>query len=676
MKHLILIFFLFAMKLSATPLSLDSQQGINWQCSIDRRIWQACTVPGNVPDKIRASGFFWLKTRFSYPPDRNHQQLSIRLGKISDKDITYLNGVEIGRTGHFNHAKPEAYDKIRLYTIPSGLLKARTNQLEIQVKSYFSYEGGILQDKVEIGATTLLQQQLSRQQFAKLYIYVVYATGGLYFLFLFFSRKKDKEYLYFALLTFCLSLYQFFRTQLKYSTGIDLLYLKKAEYLVLFYIIPFYSNFIREFLGYAGGISYRLLNGFFVILGALALFAYRIDELDFVNKYLVQPAWIPYVVISIYFLIQKMRQNHRDAAIIFTGMLFVLVATILDISSDRGLFLLPRTAPYGFAFFILSMAFVLAKKYTNLNQEVEELNANLEKKVEKRTRELKKALIEVTGLKNQQDADYFLTSALLKPLMSDENNNPSVKTELFSRQKKSFLFRDKQCELGGDISITSTLKLNGKTHTVFLNADAMGKSMQGAGGALVMGVVFHSILSRNLSSPNLTAEQWLKQVFLELQKTFESFQGTMYISCILGLVEQFSGQLYFINADHPMLVLYRQQQAKFIEKEIYLNKIGTPMNEQLYKCQTYPLKKGDILFIGSDGKDDLCMGYQAGRRIINHDETLFLQSVIAGNGECQQVVEKIMENGSLTDDISLLRLEYLGMAIEATALPTQQLVAV
>ena len=53
----------------------------------------------------------------------------------------------------------------------------------------------------------------------------------------------------------------------------------------------------------------------------------------------------------------------------------------------------------------------------------------------------------------------------------------------------------------------------------------MGKSIQGAGGALALGVVFKSILSRNKilsGEENIFPERWLKQSYQELQSIFES----------------------------------------------------------------------------------------------------------------------------------------------------------
>ncbi|MEM7181431.1 MAG: PP2C family protein-serine/threonine phosphatase, partial [Spirochaetota bacterium] len=262
----------------------------------------------------------------------------------------------------------------------------------------------------------------------------------------------------------------------------------------------------------------------------------------------------------------------------------------------------------------------------------------------------------------QQDADYFLTSILLTPLTSNQNKSETVQTNFYSKQKKSFIFHNRQYEIGGDISITANAKFLGKDYTVFLNADAMGKSIQGAGGALVLGVVFNSILTRQVERVTVgeSPRKWLKKVFVELQRVFESFGGSMYISCIIGLVENESGQVVFFNADHPRMVLLRQGKARFLESKIYLNKLGMPDNEDLYKTQSFYLSPGDVLFLGSDGKDDLCLREENGRRVINDDENLFLQSVERGKGDTEAIVADCLQQGTLTDDMTLVRIEFQG----------------
>lgn len=132
-------------------------------------------------------------------------------------------------------------------------------------------------------------------------------------------------------------------------------------------------------------------------------------------------------------------------------------------------------------------------------KELQDYAEHLATKVRLRTEELSEKIEEFQRLKIQQDGDYFLTSLLAKPLNYNANKSTRISTQLLLRQKKQFEFRGKRADLGGDVCITGNLRLgipsDYKRYVFAMNGDAMGKSMQGAGGALVMGVVVNSILA-------------------------------------------------------------------------------------------------------------------------------------------------------------------------------------
>jgi|GEM_PF-2889146 len=294
---------------------------------------------------------------------------------------------------------------------------------------------------------------------------------------------------------------------------------------------------------------------------------------------------------------------------------------------------------------------------------IKDYQANLEQKIDERTRELQESLGNVRALKGQQDGDYFLTSLLLKPLTGNYANNRQMKVSIFIRQKKSFEFKTKTNEIGGDICLAHSIRLRGRDYTLFLNGDAMGKSMQGAGGSLVLGAVMQSIVERTKLSPKeqvLYPERWLKAVFLELQKTFESFDGSMLISVIIGLADERSGFVYFINAEHPWSAILRNEKAFFIENDLTLRKLGTLGVNMGIKVQTYEMQPGDQFVIGSDGRDDLVLGIgDDGNRIINEDENMFLRLLESGGGNLEDVYHACKKTGEITDDFSLISLTYL-----------------
>lgn len=293
---------------------------------------------------------------------------------------------------------------------------------------------------------------------------------------------------------------------------------------------------------------------------------------------------------------------------------------------------------------------------------LQEYAEDLEVKVEKRTEELTTTLGQVQELKKQQDGDYFLTSLLIKPLATNHAKSDTVQVDFLLEQKKKFQFRKWDSEIGGDICMANSIKLRGRPYTVFLNADAMGKSIQGAGGALVLGSVFESIVERTVlveSMQEYSPERWLKNAFIELHKVFESFEGSMLISLITGLVDDVTGLLYYINAEHPWTVLYRGGKARFIEEELMLRKLGTQGMEGGVSVQIFQLEPADVLIAGSDGRDDILIGTREdGERIINEDEHAFLKHVEISQGSLQSIYRSLEKVGELTDDLSLVRVSY------------------
>ncbi|MCX7998386.1 MAG: SpoIIE family protein phosphatase, partial [Leptospiraceae bacterium] len=103
-----------------------------------------------------------------------------------------------------------------------------------------------------------------------------------------------------------------------------------------------------------------------------------------------------------------------------------------------------------------------------------------------------------------------------------------------------------------------------------------------------------------------------------------------------------------------------------------LRKIGMTGLDGSLNVKTYQLHRGDILILGSDGRDDILLNYsESGQRVINEDETLFLRHVEKGKGDLEKITQVIQETGELTDDYTLLKITYLGEE-EATDVYSQE----
>lgn len=301
-------------------------------------------------------------------------------------------------------------------------------------------------------------------------------------------------------------------------------------------------------------------------------------------------------------------------------------------------------------------------KLKDMYAEIINLNEGLEEKVTLRTNELKQSLQDISNLKIHQDGDYFLTYQLLNPLAIKDVDSNRLEVDHLVRQKKVFEYKNQRYDIGGDINISHSITLQNRKFLLFTNADAMGKSMQGAGGALVFGAVFQSIVQRTKTDPGYQAfgpEDWLKYNLQEMHMIFEAFDGTMLVSLTMGLLEEETGKLYFLNAEHPSIVLYRNGKAEYLQADVSYRKLGTLGAMPIHNTKEVQLQSGDVLIVGSDGKDDILCIDSSGKWEVNSDEQVFLRIVEATQGNLQAIIKQIESLGQIIDDISLIRITLL-----------------
>ncbi len=308
---------------------------------------------------------------------------------------------------------------------------------------------------------------------------------------------------------------------------------------------------------------------------------------------------------------------------------------------------------------------ILTKNFNNMVKEIKEYSLHLEDLVAKRTKELQESLEIIQKLKTLQDGDYFLMSLLIDPLIKNLNKSEVIKTDIFIKQKKEFEFKGKKREIGGDLCITGNLRFRNKSQEIerwvfFFNGDAMGKSSQGAGGVLVMGALLNAILARSAAKDRILEIeplQWLQAICFEIQKIFLKFDGHMLFSGAMGILSENTGQMYYANFEHPKTILLRNQKASFIEEspDLINYKFGFPIANKL-KIISFFLQPNDILILGSDGREDIILN---DTNEMNRDENYILPIVEESKGDLEKIYNFILQKGSLTDDISLLKVHFI-----------------
>ena len=93
----------------------------------DTADWSTMETPALWEDEYLPNydGVVWFRKTFDAPSSWVNQELSLHLGMIDDADVTWVNGVEVGRTSQYNRK--------REYTVPSSAVRAGKNVIAVRV---------------------------------------------------------------------------------------------------------------------------------------------------------------------------------------------------------------------------------------------------------------------------------------------------------------------------------------------------------------------------------------------------------------------------------------------------------------------------------------------------------------------------------------------------------------
>ena len=387
----------FSIASLATVASLGTDAGGRWKIlpadfaepGADAPTGRAVQTPGDLflqgfalDQQTGGDRSVWYRLEFELGtrPDR---PMALRLGQISDRDRTYMNGVLIGETGRWDAARAQAYDRVRIYEIPASFLRAGRNVLDVQVQAYFAGEYGIYRARIELGPTGAIWQDYYLENTYQAFALIAYLTFALYFLLFFLRRRSDRENLLFALFLFSLVAYSFLATQFKYILGYELYTLKKIQTTSLFASVPLFYLFVRSYYDLPQSIArYWDRAAYLVHLVPLVgigivLYSESTEVWQETIDSLVQPGWLPYVGGVLFILVRQAVHGNRDAWIMLCSAVLLVIALVLDVLSGRAFINLPPLLTYGFVLFVISMALVLANRFVRLHDETEDLNQRL-----------------------------------------------------------------------------------------------------------------------------------------------------------------------------------------------------------------------------------------------------------------------------------------------------------
>ncbi|WP_367899033.1 SpoIIE family protein phosphatase [Leptospira sp. WS58.C1] len=574
--------------------------------------------------------------------------IALLLGKTSEGTKVFWNGILLTERSEENKQFNFSYDKKKIYKIHQAKTE---NRLEILVSEYFENELGILEVVPNIGNLKVVLRKHYTFQIYYLILISTFLILGIYLVFLSIQEKKLGTHFNFGIFLILFFQFSFFGSEWKYELDWDFLVCKKVEYISLSFLFPFFTFFFSDF---CRGRHYPFefpLALWSVFLSFLFGYCSSPLELDQLNRSLLQPSWILYIWII--FKNLRARSVHQDGAGFWGAVCILVVSILLDIASARAWITFPRSSEYSILGFLLFCSFRISNRFVEMKKELQSWNVKLQEEVKVKTKELLESLTYVSSLKEKQDGDYFLMSSILQSCFKSKIEIfGDFKIETLVSQFKTFEFKSKPGEIGGDIVCLEEIRIGTRTFLAILNADAMGKSLQGATGALLAYSMFKSHIEVS-SSGYYTPETWIVSLYEKIHRLFQIFDGNLFATGILALLDSENSCIFFLNAQHPPSILLRNNISGCIEKETSY-KMGIPFVKEIPKVYCISLKENDSLIFGSDGREDLRL--KTGTKEIRSFSEPFLLEVSKTKADLSLLKTKMNVYGDYMDDLSLVRI--------------------
>ncbi|MCX8123265.1 MAG: SpoIIE family protein phosphatase [Spirochaetes bacterium] len=610
-------------------------------------------------------GYIWVRRDFEIYNNFSHKSLmGLLIERLMIADETYCNGQLIGSSGKFPPNFFSEWNKVRLYTIPTGLLQKEKNT--ILIKIYVNNEGSIA-GKTLIGSFNQLEREYNYLDFLNSRInaiisFLFFLVGCYYFL-MFILRKKDKENLYFGLtcIVFSFYLFNFFITRIPGFTYelIPYLLFQKVIFILVFVIAYLLTQFLAKYLDIPQNkyLHYLLIAA--TIIPSLLLFWPSSYASFLTIRYKILILFLPiFVIYGIAITLISLFKHKKEAYILLLGSIPFYFCVFWDLivhnllKLDDAIYLMG----FGFPSFLISIAVVLAVQTVQYHNEVEELNVSLEKKVEERTQqlfeanqELKLALAQIREQQEIARKDMLMAVNVQRSIIPQKP--PVVENYDIG------LFSMPMSGVSGDFY---DFYVN---NSVLLGLGLFDVSGHGISSGLLT-IVSKSIIYRNfMNYCDVHLGKVMENINNELIKEFDKVDN--YVTGILLRFD--NDKVEYVNAAHADLLLRRNNSNSITvcvhkEKDIKGMFLGIEGMKSVFLPLQFTIKQNDVLLLYTD-----CLIEQKNSNAeefgIERVKEAFLN---ARGNSAQQICDEIIDafnqfkgDMDLTDDLTVIVLRKM-----------------
>jgi adenylate cyclase len=339
--------------------------------SMPNGLWQNIRIDNHL---LPAYGYATYRLRLAL--GTGGKELALKLPEAFSACRLFVNGEELYAAGTVGTS---ALDSASYYQTGVVRFAPREgdNEILIQVSNYGERRGGI-DRRIYIGTVKTVSDGYSRSLALDLFVFGTLLTMGIYHLFLFWNRRKDRSLLWFGL--FCLIIAG--RTLLYGERFLYMLFsampwrfFNAADHLSFYLGIPIFVEFIR--LIFWEHISVRIIRiyqGLGVFFSLFLFFPPAVFNTTVVFYEMISGLTGIYLLsVIIYAFIR----NRRDALITVIGVFVFAVSAVNEILYNMGIVQTFNTLSLGLLFFLFSQSVLLAFRFSKAFSDSEHLSAQL-----------------------------------------------------------------------------------------------------------------------------------------------------------------------------------------------------------------------------------------------------------------------------------------------------------
>lgn len=430
--------------------------------------WDRIVLPGSFMSYVmektgRAHGMLWIRTALDFDARLPRESIGLIMGRIGDADRTYFNGNMIGSLAGFPPGGQFMWNQPRHYLVPEGIIRYGAKNIIAVRISYVALDrvaGTLALTNLEDWNRDRIVQNLMVTAPLYLLIGAGFAYGLIFILFA-FKRKNRGEYVMF-ILQFIPGLYIIMETCNAVQISFDIVMRAKLFGFMWNLLVLVHLMFLHRIYDLKRRKMEIFLIAVFLVNTLIIILIKDISQRQFGLIVLFILTSLALYNISIH--LQQFVKGNPYAKLLFILGITLALGAAHDGLAMSPLFLGPTLNFFGYTFqypifpyaamaMFIGAGLIVVYRFLKMTTEVEDLNRNLEVKVEERTRELEKSL---NDLSNAIEASF-----IQQRLKHAKSNEAAISPKTEEKLKQAIIYiNNNYCENFSREGLAASLDIN------------------------------------------------------------------------------------------------------------------------------------------------------------------------------------------------------------------------